>query len=377
MKIAYDSQIFCTQTYGGISRYFCEIATRIARYPGVEVSITAPMHINAYLKHVPPGIVSGFRAPNTDRFNTRSGRNYPRMALWRLGFVMGDLMLRAKTPDIVHETYFPAFPLGPCRARRVVTIYDMIHERFASIFPRADKTAHYKARAAKQADHVICISESTRRDAIKFLGLNPDKISVIYLGFDLMKTVSAHVAEQVLPTSSPFLLYVGNRRGYKNFIPMLKAYAASSRIRDGYKLVCFGGGTLNADELGTMQSLGLGSAHVVQVGGNDKLLATLYENASAFIYPSLYEGFGIPPLEAMSHNCPVVCSNTSSIPEVVGDAGEYFDPGDTDSMRSAIERVVTSDSHRKILVARGRVRLTHFSWDRCASETHDVYKKLS
>ena len=194
MKIAYDSQIFCAQTYGGVSRYFCEIATRIARYPGVEVAITAPMHINAYLEHVPPGIVTGFRAPNTDRFQARSGKNYPRMALRGLGLLMGDLMLRAKSPDIVHETYFSPFRLGPRRARRVLTIHDMIHERFASSFPHADKTARYKARAAARADHVICVSESTRRDAIEILGLPLDKTSVIYHGFDLMN-VAANNAE--------------------------------------------------------------------------------------------------------------------------------------------------------------------------------------
>jgi len=88
MKIAFDSQIFCAQVYGGVSRYFCEIAPRIAKTPGVQVSITAPMHINAYLSHVPPGIVSGFRAPNTDRFQTSRGVNYPRLALRGLGLLM-------------------------------------------------------------------------------------------------------------------------------------------------------------------------------------------------------------------------------------------------------------------------------------------------
>ena len=106
------------------------------------------------------------------------------------------------------------------------------------------------------------------------------------------------------------------------------------------------------------------------------MLAGLYGQASVFIYPSLYEGFGIPPLEAMSYDCPVVCSKTSSIPEVVGDAGEFFDPADIESMRAAIERVVTSDSHQKLLIAKGRARLKYFSWDRCAAETLDLYMKL-
>lgn len=376
MKIAYDSQIFCAQVYGGVSRYFCEIAPRIAKISDVQVSISAPMHINAYLAHVPPGIVSGFRAPDTDRFQTNRGINYPRLALRGLGLIMGDWMLRAMKPDIVHETYFSPYRLGSRRARRVLTIYDMIHEKFAASFPHADKTARYKALAAARADHVICISESTRRDVIEILGLPPEKTSVIYLGFDLMGDAITH-SNLVLPGSEPYLLYVGNRGGYKNFLRLLEAYGTSPTLKAQYRLICFGGGEFSADESIAMQKLGLKSGQVMQLGGDDKLLGKLYTQASAFIFPSHYEGFGIPPLEAMSHDCPVVCSNTSSIPEVVGDAGEYFDPADTDGMRKAVERVVTSDSHRKLLIAKGRERLKNFSWDRCAAETLAIYKMLN
>ncbi len=377
MKIAYDPQIFCAQTYGGISRYFCEIASRIAREPDVQVSIVAPMHVNAYLSHVPRGIVSGFRAPEADRFKTHGGANYPRLVLRGLGLLMGDLMLRGMKPDIVHETYFSPYLLGGSRPRRVLTIYDMIHEKFSKSFPNADKTARYKAQAAARADHVICISESTRNDAIDILGLHPDKTSVTYLGFDLMTADGESVGYKGLPMNAPFLLYVGNRGGYKNFQGLLEAYGASPLLNREYNLICFGGGTFKADELETIRRLALGGGQVMQLGGSDLLLAELYQRASAFVYPSLYEGFGIPPLEAMSHDCPVVCSNTSSIPEVVGDAGEYFDPADIESVRNAIERAVASDSHRKLLIAKGRERLKKFSWDRCAVETLDIYRKLA
>ena len=311
MKIAYDSQIFCAQTYGGVSRYFCEIASRIATKPGVQVSITAPMHINAYLAHVPPGIVSGFRAPKTDRFQNNYWENYPRLALRGLGLLMGDWMLYAMNPDIVHETYFAPYRLGSRRARRVLTIYDMIHEKFASSFPYADKTARYKALAAERADHVICISESTRRDAIEILGLPPDKTSVIYLGFDLMHADGKRAEDLILPTNKPFLLYVGIRGGYKNFLGLLEAYAASPQLRTGYGLICFGGGAFNFDELKAMHELGLDSSQVLQLGGSDQFLASLYARASVFICPSLYEGFGIPPLEAMSYDCPDLCSRAA------------------------------------------------------------------
>lgn len=367
MKIAYDPQIFSAQVYGGVSRYFCEIASRIARQPGVQVSIIAPMYINAYLDDVPRGLVSGFRAPRAI---------YLRLLLRGLGMLIGDGMLRATTPDIVHETYYFPFRLGPRRTRRVLTIYDMIHEKFASDIPHADKTARYKALAAERADHVICISESTRRDAIEILGLPPDKTSVIYLGVDLMIPDGVSAEKLALPTSQPYLLYVGNRGGYKNFLRLVEAYATSPLLKTGYRLICFGGGAFRQDERETMAKLGLYGDQVLQLAGDDQVLGRLYEQASAFVYPSLYEGFGIPPLEAMAHDCPVVCSNTSSIPEVVADAGEYFSPDDVESMRAAIERVVESGSRREALVANGRARLKHFSWDRCATETLDVYGRL-
>jgi glycosyltransferase involved in cell wall biosynthesis len=107
------------------------------------------------------------------------------------------------------------------------------------------------------------------------------------------------------------------------------------------------------------------------------LLSRLYDCASVFVYPSLYEGFGLPPLEAMAHDCPIVCSNTSSIPEVVADAGEYFNSGDIESLCASIERVVESESYRDALITKGRERLKCFSWDRCANETLDVYKRLA
>ena len=367
MRVVYDPQIFSQQVYGGVSRYFCEIAARISNAPGVKVSIVAPMYVNGYLQKMPPGIVAGFRAPRNEQF---------RRPLRKLDALITDWMLRATAPDIVHETYFSPRQTGPNRVCRVLTIYDMIHEKFASHFPHADKTAEYKAIAAKRADHVICISESTRRDAIEILQLPAERTSVIHLGCDLMTAGEGRGKDVVLPMKKPFLLYVGKRGGYKNCLRLMEAYATSPQLKDGYGLICFGGEPFNGDELSMIHRLGLNGSHVMQLGGDDRLLASLYACASALVYPSLYEGFGIPPLEAMSYGCPVICSNTSSIPEVVGDAGEYFDPGDVDSMRDAIECVTESKARREELIAKGRERLNCFGWDRCASKTLDIYRKL-
>jgi glycosyltransferase involved in cell wall biosynthesis len=279
-------------------------------------------------------------------------------------------------PDIVHETYYFKYPLGSKSAARVLTIYDMIHEKFESQFQYGDKTAKHKAAAAARADHVICISESTKRDVVDILGISAEKISVIHLGFDLMAANSNDGSKVTNDTHKPYLLYVGSRGGYKNFQLMLEAFALSQKLKSEFKLVCFGGGPFVAEELALLNKLNLSESQIIQLSGDDQLLASCYRDASAFIFPSLYEGFGIPPLEAMSYGCPVVCSNTSSIPEVVGDAGHYFDPYDMQSMQQAIEMVVNSSELSASLIAKGQIRLNQFSWDKCANETFDVYREM-
>ena len=367
MKVVYDSQIFSVQKYGGVSRYFCEIASRISKQSDVQVSITAPLYINTYLQSVPQDIVFGFKSPYARRFRILSGVTNK--------FISGA-MLYLKRPDIIHETYFSLCRSGPRNTKRVITIHDMIHEKFPKSFPSTDKTSKYKALAAKRADHIICVSESTKKDAVEILGLPPEKISVIYHGFDLMNYNSEPKTLHPSPIDSPFLLYVGNRGGYKNFARLLEVYQKSKILNTGYKILCLGGGDFNENEYKVMSDLSIDRNKIIQLEGNDELLSTCYKNATAFIYPSLYEGFGIPPLEAMAHNCPVVCSNTSSIPEVVNNAGEYFDPFNIESMITAIEKVVMSENHKKQLIIKGQARLKYFSWDKCANETLGVYKKL-
>ena len=129
-------------------------------------------------------------------------------------------------------------------------------------------------------------------------------------------------------------------------------------------------------ELSEIHALGFSDGQVIHKSGNDDLLGSLYGSAKAFIYPSFYEGFGIPPLEAMAHRCPVISSKTSSMPEVIGIAGEYFNPAEPDDLRRAIEDVVYSDTRIKLLRQFGTERLAFFSWTKCSRETLDIYKKL-
>jgi glycosyltransferase involved in cell wall biosynthesis len=248
----------------------------------------------------------------------------------------------------------------------------MIHERFPNSFSRNDVTRRAKSAALQRADHIICISENTRRDLIETTGIPIEKTSVVHLGYSL--TAMSRSALPPIP-EVPYLLYVGARDGYKNFEGLLAAYARSD-LRNAFSLVCFGGGNATPRESSLIQSLGINPANIIFLHGSDSALSSLYASASAFVYPSLYEGFGIPPLEAMSFGCPVVCSNTSSMPEVVGDAAELFDPNDLDSMCTALEQVLLSTHRSQQLVALGHERIKLFSWEKCARETLDTYKRV-
>ena len=364
MRIAFDYQVFGLQKYGGISRYFFEVARQLAREPDVQASVLAPLYINGYLGAAQtPLRVVGRQVPNWPRTGRLVG--YAN----RLVF---PPLVRRFNPDIVHETYYSRSRTAPSGPKVVLTVLDMIHERFPGSFSSRDITFSAKAPAVARADHVICISHNTRKDLIELFGTDPAKISVVHLGFSL----TSAVADGPAPRSRPYLLYVGARGGYKNFAALLAAYASSTRLREAFDLVAFGGTPFSPGEIAEIGRLGLDTDRVVRIGGDDAMLAMYYRRAALFVYPSIYEGFGIPPLEAMSFDCPVVSHNASSIPEVVGDAAQLTDCGDPEALRASIEQVVDDSGRRAELVALGRQRLTHFSWERCAAETLAVYRGL-
>lgn len=366
MKIAFDHQIFALQTYGGISRYIVRLAQGLIAL-GEDVCVLAPLHRNRYLEELPNHVVHG---RGFDRFPPKTSR--------LISFTNRQLcamQLRKLRPDLLHETYYFAKPVQGDVAGRILTVHDMIHEKFASDFSVNDPTTKYKCFAVSRADHVICISHSTKHDLCELFDVSPEKVSVVYHGFDNF-TAANDLTAFACVDNRPYLLYVGNRGGYKNFERMLRAVASCAMIKKELDVVAFGGGAFGAKEHKLILSLGFRPGAVRQIAGGDNLLATLYRGARAFVFPSLYEGFGLPPLEAMAQDCPVITSNTSSMPEVVGLAGEYFDPIDIDAQAEAIRKVVFDEKRRKQLIVAGRFRLNDFSWKRCAEETQQVYRNI-
>lgn len=367
MKIAYNHQIFSLQAYGGISRYFIELSSRINQLKHDEaiIKVFAPIHKNQYLDlNSKKLLFNGFKIPDlkgTSKLNTF------------LNSFLSPILLNTFKPDLIHETYYDAKKISyKNKVKKIITVYDMIHELFPREFSKKDKTAEIKKLAVMQADHIICISKNTQKDLVKVLDVDIKKTSVVHLGFSLMEDGKSNLKIN----KKPYLLYVGSRRGYKNFFRFLEAYAKSSNLKNFFNLVVFGGGPFTSQEINFIELMKIDRKKIRNINGNDSDLAICYKNASLFIYPSLYEGFGIPPLEAMSFGCPVVCSNTSSIPEIVGDAAIYFNPYSVDSICESIEKILNNEKLRLSIIDRGFQRLKKFSWDKCAIETFEIYKKI-
>ena len=364
LRVVFDHSVFSLQARGGITRYFCELVHHLQQRPDVLPSIIAPLHVSQSLRDNRQLPVTGMYLPKIPGSH--------RLRLKANDF-LSPLLTEKISPDILHTTYYPLQRKIPGNAAYIVTVFDMIHERFADLMPpgEADIAAR-KQENVRRADHVICISEQTRQDVVELLNIPEEKASVIYLGCSFPGQTTCRNPAIIL---EPYLLFVGERGGPKNFKRLLESYGKSSFLSQEVALVCFGGNPFTRDELQQQRDLGLAEEKVIQTSGSDEKLINLYSHASALVYPSLYEGFGLPILEAMACGCPVLCSNVSSMPEVAGQAAVFFDPLQIDSLMVAMEKVVQSTEKRNSLIQAGRTQATRFSWQRCADETVEVYKK--
>jgi len=367
VRVRYTPDVFRFQRAGGVSRYFVELSKGLQEL-GVDARIIAGLHLNDLVADAPRslGLDVGRFGPPRARQTLTKAVDYA---------VTGGVAGLLGRGDVLHPTWYPpGLERLPRRAHLVTTVFDMIPERFPHLSVRSADVTRRKRAWVEASDHVLVISEHTRRDLVELFGVDPAKITVTPLGVT--------VADPLPPTAapalerSPFLLYVGDRATpYKNFDRLLDALG-SDRIDTDLRLVCVGPAPRSESEQATLVARRLES-RVEFVSGSDGNLAWLYSRAEALVYPSIYEGFGLPPLEAMTCGCPVIASDAASIPEVVGDAAVLFDPDDTDALVAAIDGVVSDRRRREELVARGLSRAAGFTWRATVERTLDVYRSMA
>ena len=281
-----------------------------------------------------------------------------RLAAMALGAARpGPLRVGLEGADVVHYPLTIRIPRGVRPS--VVTLHDVQHLDLPAMFPRAERAFRAAAwhPSLRGADRVIAISEYVRDRAQAQLGLDASRIRVVPQGVDHARFRPGDGERE------PFLLYPARPWPHKNHVRLYEAFAALRRGRPDLRLVLTGGGDFGAVPDG------------VEVRGlvSDDELASLYRRASALVFPSLYEGFGLPPLEAMASGCPVACSNAAALPETVGEAARLFDPHEPASIAAAVRDVLEAPDEWS---RRGREHAARYSWAATAHRTEDVYREL-
>jgi glycosyltransferase involved in cell wall biosynthesis len=283
-----------------------------------------------------------------------------------------ELMLKKQNFDIFHPTYYNPYFLKYIKTKPyVLTVYDMIHERFPDMF-KGDTTAIQKKKVIESATKIIAISDNTKTDIIHFYNVDPLKIEVIPLATSLQ----INIPDNPLNLPHKYILFVGNRGTYKNFTFFINSISSLLREEKDLFLICAGGGVFSEYEIRLLDALMIKRKVLYYPIVNDSTLSQLYRKAILFVFPSLYEGFGIPVLEAFSCGCPVAAGNCSSLPEVGGDAAKYFDPNNSASIQKVVQDIMHNDLVQDSLRARGYERLKCFSWEKTALHTKKVYDNL-
>lgn len=298
--------------------------------------------------------------------------------LWTI-FGLSKKLRQEKSLDVFFTpTHYSTF-FTPCP--QVISILDVSYKKFPDLFNKTDlyKLALWGKYSVKKAAKIITISQSSKDDIIQEYGVNSSKVAAIHLGIkeSLKPSMSEKEILEKYSVSSPYILFVGTIQPRKNVKRLIEAFSKVVSKNPELKLVIIGKkGWQYEETLDTPRKLGISEKVVFLHDVTDADLASFYKYAEVFILPSLYEGFGLPVLEAMKYKCPVITSNVSSLPEAGGDAALYVDPSDTDDIFKKLEKVVSDKTLREKMVKKGEEQVKKFSWEKSAREVLSVLEEV-
>ncbi|MGZ3755147.1 MAG: glycosyltransferase family 4 protein [Mucilaginibacter sp.] len=363
VKVLFDHQKFSEQRYGGITRYFAGLMNAIKANPDYVYQLSALYSSNYYIKdeNLPLNNFLG-RA----LFNGKPRKEYK----WNKQY--SKRLIAGGNYDLLHPTYYHPYFLKRVKKPYVLTVHDMIYEALPEYFTTTDPLPHQKKITVDSASAIIAISDSTRNDLVNLLNVPAEKIVMIHHGLDLNTPV---VTEVVPNLPQNFILFVGERGNYKNFFRFAEAAAQLLHEFKDLYMVFAGGGPFQIADTLAIDRLKI-TDRCIQLNVTDEQLNYLYKRAQVFVFPSLYEGFGYPLLEAFKTGCPVAASNTSCFPEIGGDAVAYFDPYEAVDIYKAVKSVLTDSDERKRLIQKGSERLKLFPIEKQAENTLALYAKI-
>jgi len=356
MKILYDHQAFAIQKFGGVSRYFYELMNHSK---GIfEYDAPCVYSENVYLK--PLNLYKEF--PVKFYFKGK------RIIINFLNKSNSIKKIKKKNYDIIHPTYYDPYILQKVKnIPLVTTIHDMIYEKMPEYFYYNDDIVTKKRKYFVRSSAIIAISHKTKNDLLEIYPEIPEeRVKVVYHG-EVFHDYQQNTKKQ------NYILFAGQRGVYKNFKRFVKAVAPLLITHD-LQLICTGQEFIK-DECMLLSQYKIFEKSKA-IFASEIELQNIYAKALIFVFPSLYEGFGFPILEAFASGCPVILSNTSCFPEIAGNAAVYFDPYSADDMREKIEKVILDSSLQSMLIKRGYEQVKKFSWEKCVRETMEVYKSL-
>ncbi len=390
MKVLFDYQAFHLDRFGGVSNSFTNLIANLPHDVEHQLALVESENVHLIESGLHPGL-KPFSLTADNFITTRKFKGKRRIFNWLnyhfksfpsslhknqaaaiKALIKGDY-------DVFHPTYFFDYFLPYLNGKPfVLTVHDMMPEIFTEMH-RLDPQVALKRKLCPIADHIVVVSEQTKIDLIKILGVPEEKITVIYHGTPKIN-LDDIPAEPIV--EGDYFLYVGRRgaedKSYKNFVPTAREFARFIEMtgRRDIKLVC-AGKPFDDEEIALFRNLRI-SDNVISLQVNDLDLIRLYRHAVAFIYPSLYEGFGIPILEAYATECPAMLNRKSCFPEIAGDAAVYFtlDSHNADLAENMVKVLNMSDNERKDLIERQMRRSELYSWEKASARLADVYRKV-
>jgi glycosyltransferase involved in cell wall biosynthesis len=371
LKILLDPQIFVNQKIGGVSRQFVETWQYLNTYPDVEICSPLAFSENYHLQESSVRLRTPLRILQHRKFK---GMDKIRELLNHVTLYRTKKLLSSNKFDVFLPTYYDPYFLGSLQGTPLIlSVFDMIHEQFPQYFPKDFTTVPNKKVLLHKATRIIVHSNQTKNDVLKFYpDLDTSKFDLVPLASSVVWRDELTKAEPIIPYA--YLLFVGTRDKYKNFTFFLRA-VKSILLKRRLHLVCAGGGAFSDGELSFISELGL-TGLIIQKTVSDKELPLLYRHALAFIFPSEYEGFGMPILEAMACSCPVILANNGVFKEIGTDAALYFDLNNAEMLENCIESMLTDDILRNRLIKDGLKREKEFSWKLTAKGYYDSILKI-
>lgn len=381
MKVLYDPQAFDMQTHGGVSRCFAELYAHRPAF--VDASISIKETNNVYLKDLgfpeAGDVYKHFLCAKDTKlkhflFKLTYNLKYGKFSRWDKRPLINqyetESVIKKGDFDIFHPTFFDDYFL-PFLGKKpfVITVHDMIPE----IFSMYHSQAKQKLAVIPKAAHIIAVSGQTKKDLVRIMNVPEEKVSVVYHGAD----EEPYIPSSTAPFAEEYILYVGTRYEYKNFKAFCKSCVGILKRHPQLKIVCTGV-PFSPEEIQLFESLGIKDRMVHRFVQTRQELFDLYHYAITFVYPSKYEGFGIPILEAYKADCPVMLNRASCFPEIAGDAAVFFDlnseKSDFEEQFETLYRL-TGDE-RGELIQRQRERMKLYSWSKSAAQLADVYKDV-